>query len=65
MAKDKAEAQKIEIVHVPAELQESCEVSVSTKGVYTWSIKTRTPEEAKKLDSKLRELFGAPIKTVE
>jgi len=62
---DKAESQKIEIVHVPAELQEQVEVSVSTKGIYSWSIKSKTPEDAKKLDTKLRDLFGAPIKTTE
>ena len=62
---EKSEAQKIEIVHVPSELQESVEVSVSTKGVYSWSIKAKTPEAAKEKDAKLRNLFGDPPKVVE
>jgi hypothetical protein len=53
-------AQEVKIIHVPADMQEQVEVEVSTKGVYSWSIKTKTPEAAKALDTKLRELFGNP-----
>jgi hypothetical protein len=58
-------AQEVKVIYVPAELQEQVEVSISTKGVYSWTIKAKTPERAKEIDTNLRTKFEAPVKKAD